>query len=105
MIYFQGLVNTLYYGNSLDGTPFNPISNLTHSFGGQERLKRIKKFIERLRSKGGNVKIVSTSWGPVTDKQWKKYLINVTSSFNLGFDESTTLSLEDPGPGMDLGIT
>ena len=27
-------------------------------------------------------------------------MINVTSSFNLGFDESTTLSLEDPGPGL-----
>ena len=54
--------------------------------------------------KGANVKIVSTSWAPITEEQWKQYLINVTSNFNFGFNENTTLSLEDPGPGMDYSI-
>ena len=93
-------MNTLYYGKDLDGTPFDPIVNLTKSFGGPLRAARIKGFLHRLRSKGGNIKIVSTSWAPVTEEQWKAYLINITSPFDLGFDENTTLSLEDPGPGL-----
>ena len=96
---FKGLVKTLYYGTNLDGTPFDPVANLTESFGGRERVIRIKGFIDRLRYKGGNVKIVSTSWAPVTEEQWQEYLINVTNTFDFGFEENTTLSLEDPGPG------
>jgi len=95
----MGLVKTLYYGTNLDGTPFDPVANLTESFGGRERVIRIKGFIDRLRYKGGNVKIVSTSWAPVTEEQWQEYLINVTNTFDFGFEENTTLSLEDPGPG------
>merc|ERR1711894_48997 len=95
----MGLVNTLYEGTDLNGLPFDPVANLTHSFGGSERVTRIKGFLNRLRSKNGNIKIVSTSWAPVSEEQWKEYLINVTGTFNLGFDEDSTLSLEDPGPG------
>ena len=93
------MVKTLYYGTNLDGTPFDPVANLTESFGGRDRVIRIKGFIDRLRYKSGNVKIVSTSWAPVTEEQWQEYLINVTNTFDFGFEENTTLSLEDPGPG------
>ena len=62
--------------------------------------------MDRLRSRKASVKIVSTSWAPVTEEQWKEYLVNVTNSFDLGFAENETLSLEDPGPGLsaDKGI-
>lgn len=89
----------MYYGTDLDGTPFDPVTNLTQSFGGTERVIRVKGFLDRLRSKNGKLQIVSTSWAPVTDEQWQEYLINVTGTFDLGFDENTILSLEDPGPG------
>ena len=92
------MIKTLYYGTDLDGTPFH-LANLTRSFGGRARYERIKGFIDRVRYKNGNIKIVSTSWAPITDEQWQKYLINVTNTFYLGFDENTTLSLEDPGRG------
>lgn len=96
----MGLVTTLYSGTTLNGTAFDPITDLTKSFGGPTRLQRIKSFIDRLRSRNGNVKIVSTSWAPVTEEQWLAYLLNVTSTFEFGFNENTTLSLEDPGPGL-----
>ena len=73
---------------------------MTESFGGHERITRIKGFIDRLRSRNALVKIVSTSWAPVTEEQWKEYLINVTGTFDLGFDHNNTISLEDPGPGL-----
>ena len=92
-------MKTLYYGTDLNGNPFNPIEDLTESFGGTERVLRIKGFIDRLRYKGGNVKLVSTSWAPVTEEQWREYLVNVTNTFDLGFESNTILSLEDPGPG------
>ena len=94
------MVKTLFYGTDLDGTRFHPIADLTQSFGGRERIITIKRFIDRLRYKGANVKIVSTSWAPVTEKQWQTYLINVTNTFDLGFKDNNILSLEDPGPGI-----
>ena len=90
----------MYAGKSLDNAVLDPIANLTESFGGRRRLKRIKNFIERLRSRNASVKIVSTSWAPVSQEQWKEYIINVTNTFDLGFGENDTLSLEDPGPGF-----
>ena len=87
-------------GTDLEGHSFDPIANLTESFGGPERINRIKSFIGRLRSRNANVKMVSTSWAPVSEEQWKEYLINVTSIFDLGFDDDNTLALEDPGPGL-----
>jgi len=96
----MGLVTALYSGKALDGTSFDPVAKLTESFGGNERITRIKGFIDRLRSRNALVKIVSTSWAPVTEDQWKEYLINVTDTFHLGFEDNSTISLEDPGPGL-----
>ena len=96
----KGLVAALYSGITLDGTSYDPVTKLTESFGGKERITRIKGFIDRLRSRNAVVKIVSTSWAPVTEEQWKEYLINVTDTFHLGFEDNSTISLEDPGPGL-----
>ena len=71
------MVQILFYGTDLDGRQFDPIPDLTQSFGGRERIIKLKRFINRLRHKKANVKLVSTSWAPVTEKQWKEYLINV----------------------------
>ena len=95
----QGLVFTLHSGSTLDGTPFDPVANLTASFGGKDRVNRIRSFIKRLKSKNANVKIVSTSWAPISAEQWQQYLMNITGTMDLGFEEDKILSLEDPGPG------
>ena len=94
------MVKTLFYGTDLDGRLFDPIADLLKSFGGPERIINIKRFLDRLRYKNANIKLVSTSWAPVTEKQWQEYLINVTNTFDLGFKNNDVLSLEDPGPGI-----
>merc|ERR1712018_884275 len=52
----MGLVTALYSGIALDGTSFDPVAKLTESFGGNERITRIKGFIDRLRSRNALVK-------------------------------------------------
>ena len=99
VLVLQGLVFTLHSGSTLDGTPFDPVANLTASFGGKDRVNRIRSFIKRLKSKNANVKIVSTSWAPISAEQWQQYLMNITGTMDLGFEEDKILSLEDPGPG------
>ena len=93
-------MKTLFYGADLEGRQFDPIADLVKSFGGRERIIKIKQFIDRLRYKGASVKIISTSWAPVTEKQWQTYLINVTNTFDLGFKDNNVLTLEDQGPGI-----
>ena len=87
-------------GFAIDGRPLDPIQNLTTSFGGEERIKRIRRFLDRLRLHRASVKIISTSWFPVTEIQWKEYLINITNTFDMGFEDDEVLSLADPGPGL-----
>ena len=100
------MITTLYVMSSVAGLQSGDAKGkLTASFGsehvgGPESLGRIKEFVNRLRSAGASVKIVSTSWYPVTEVQWKQYLFNVTGLLNLGFSSDEILALADPGPGL-----
>ena len=102
MIYLQAMVNTIIDGKKIDNTSFSAI-NVTEefitSFGGEARLANITNFLQFLRDNNVTVKILSTSWFPITETQWKNYLINVTSKFGLGFQEDEILTIADPGPG------
>ena len=102
MIYLQAMVNTIIDGKKMDNTSFSAI-NVTEefitSFGGEARLANITNFLQFLRDNNVAVKILSTSWFPITEPQWKNYLFNVTSKFGLGFQEDEILTIADPGPG------
>ena len=96
------MVNTIIDGKKIDNTSFSAI-NVTEefitSFGGEARLANITNFLQFLRDNNVAVKILSTSWFPITEPQWKNYLFNVTSKFGLGFQEDEILTIADPGPG------
>ena len=76
--------------------------------------QNIKNFLTELRDKNITVKIVSTSWYPITENQWQEYLFYVSETLGLGFKRGEILPLYDPGPGLsadkgqkiraDLGI-
>ena len=57
-------------------------------------------FLEELRSKSITVKIVSTSWYPITADQWQEYLYHVSELLGLGFLKEEILTVDDPGPGL-----
>ena len=46
------------------------------------------------------VKILSTTWFPITENQWQEYLFYVSNLLNLGFEKEDILAVEDPGPGI-----
>jgi len=74
---------------------------LTHSLGGAERLEKVRSWLQRMRHlMNGNVFIMSTSWYPVTGKQWQAYLFQVSELLDLGFKKDHILTLADPGPGL-----
>ena len=60
----------------------------------------IKYFLADLRAKNVAVKIVSTSWYPITEAQWREYLFYVSETTGLGFRREEILTLNDPGPGL-----
>ena len=60
----------------------------------------IANFLKNLRSKSISVKIVSTSWYPITADQWQEYLYYVSNLLGLGFVKEEILTLDDPGPGL-----
>ena len=74
--------------------------NLTDSLGGNERLLEMQTFLEELRNAKIPVKIVSTSWYPITEAQWQEYLFYVSNLLNLGFFKDEILAVEDPGKGL-----
>ena len=57
-------------------------------------------FLGELRNKGITVKIVSTSWYPITADQWQEYLFHVSKLLGLGFLKEEILTVDDPGPGL-----
>ena len=60
----------------------------------------IVNFLKKLRSKSISVKIVSTSWYPITADQWQEYLYYVSNLLGLGFFKEEILTVDDPGPGL-----
>ena len=74
--------------------------NLTDSLGGNERLLEMQTFLEELRNAKIPVKIVSTSWYPITEAQWQEYLFYVSNLLNLGFFKDEILAVEDPGKDL-----
>ena len=74
--------------------------NLTKSLGGEERLKEMRNFLDDLRKDNISVKIVSTSWYPITEAQWQEYLFYVSDILELGFSKDEILAVEDPGEGL-----
>ena len=74
--------------------------NLTASLGGNERLLEMQTFLDELRNASIPVKIVSTSWYPITEAQWQEYLFYVSDLLNLGFFKDEILAVEDPGEGL-----
>ena len=61
---------------------------------------KLQKFLSDLRNDNITVKIVSTSWYPITADQWQEYLFYATDMTNLGFNKDEILAVEDPGPGL-----
>ena len=74
--------------------------NLTKSLGGEERMKKVQNFLDDLRADGVSVKIVSTSWFPITEAQWQEYLFYVSDTLGLGFSKDDILAVEDPGKDL-----
>ena len=72
---------------------------LVESFNGTDRLEKIKEFLGNLRI-FSDVKILSTSWYPITENQWKEYLFYVSDELKLGFAYADILTVADPGPGL-----
>jgi len=62
--------------------------------------KGIEDFLGELRSQGIIVKMVSTSWYPITADQWQEYLYHVSQILGLGFPKEDILTVDDPGPGL-----
>ena len=62
--------------------------------------KGINIFLAKLRSENISVKIVSTSWYPITADQWQEYLYYVSNLLGLGFVKEEILTVDDPGPGL-----
>ena len=73
---------------------------LIESFGETGRLEDIKGFLQDLKNAGATVKIVSTSWFPITENQWQEYLFYVSNELELGFAKDDILTVADPGPGL-----
>jgi len=101
----EALVKTITTGQKIDGGMLFNVSNdnnteLVDSFGGDKRLAGIKSFLGNLRKANATVKIVSTSWFPITEKQWQEYLYYITQQFELGFEKNEVLTVLDPGPGL-----
>ena len=81
----------------------------------QSMAQNIKNLLIELREKNITVKIVSTSWYPITESQWQEYLFYVSETLGLGFRREEILPLYDPGPGLsadkgqkiraDLGVS
>ena len=66
----------------------------------QSMAQNIKNLLTGLRDKNITVKIVSTSWYPITENQWHEYLFYVSKTLGLGFSREEILPLYDPGPGL-----
>ena len=104
------MVNTVKYCKKIDQTPFNTLTffyeyyksneELYASLGGASRLPKIQNFLSDLRNRSIAVKILSTTWFPITENQWQEYLFYVTNLLNLGFKKEDILAVEDPGPGL-----
>ena len=75
-------------------------NELMKSFGGMDRLMEMQVFLMELRNADIPVKIVSTSWFPITEEQWREYLFYVTDYFGLGFSKDEILAVEDPGKDL-----
>ena len=64
----------------------------------------VREFLSSLRNRGPEppvtVKIVSTSWYPITAAQWQEYLFYVSGILELGFTKDEILAVDDPGPGL-----
>jgi len=77
--------------------------NDTHKQKLKESLSpRIRDLLFNLRNWPSHttVKIVSTSWYPITAAQWQEYLYHVSLELGLGFRKSEILAVDDPGPGL-----
>ncbi len=86
-----------------------PAANITEAFGGPSRLARLRAFFATLASSDGmlQVRLLSTSWHPVSAAAWGAYLTEVTSAAGLRWSpigddggEGWIIALADPGPGL-----
>ena len=75
-------------------------AELVKSMGGPKRLKPIQNFLDDLREANVTVKVVSTSWYPITEAQWQEYLAYVSEVMELGFSKDEILAVEDPGENL-----
>jgi len=61
--------------------------------------ENVIEFLNALRKEDITVKVVSTSWYPITAAQWQTYLYYVSELLDLGFEFEEILAVDDPGPG------
>ena len=66
-------------------------------FGGPERLGRLRAALRRLRARGVACCVLSTSWAPLTARQWRAYLVAAGEAVGLGFAAGDVIALADPG--------
>jgi len=74
--------------------------NDTHTANLEASLsENVIDFLKVLRNESITVKVVSTSWYPITAAQWQTYLYYVSELLDLGFEFEEILAVDDPGPG------
>ena len=74
--------------------------NDTHTANLEASLsENVIDFLKVLRNESITVKVVSTSWYPITAAQWQTYLHYVSQLLGLGFEFEEILAVDDPGPG------
>ena len=86
----------------------DPEALVLETFGGQERLDRVKNHFETLVDAGVDLYIVSTSWYAVPATAWANFIFATLEYAGLEqyFPIETILTLDDPGEGeaADKGL-
>jgi len=80
----------------------DPLAAVVETFGGQERMDRMKSHFETLEAAGVDLYIVSTSWYAVTAEEWAKFIFTTleTAGMDSFFPLDKILTLADPGEGV-----
>ena len=71
----------------------NFASEIVNSFGGSDRINRLRDMFSYLSKNNKHVYICSTSWYPITAAQWKTYLYYIMNFNGIPLDSQHILAL------------
>jgi len=91
-------------------------ADMVAEFGGEARLNHLRETLKKLRERlerkvlverathlretlDANVYVVSTSWYPMDEEQWREFLVLSSKELDLGFKPEDIITLADPGKG------